>query len=477
MSTASYQSALSSRYASQKMLRIFSADNKYQIWRRLWLALAEAQQTLGLKISEEQIKELRENLEHIDYKKVAFYEKEFRHDVMAHIHAFGDLCPKAKSIIHLGATSCYVTDNGDLIQYREALEEIRSKLTQVIRNFTHIARKYEGLPCLAYTHFQPAQPTTLGKRICLWLQNFAYDYAALNRLIEEMPFLGIKGATGTQASLLALFHNNPKTVESCDLKIAKTFHFKNLLRISGQTYPRKIDLQITQVLTQIAVSASKFGSDLRLLSHLGECEESSLSSQIGSSAMPYKKNPIYSERICSLARFLKNLSHNAEDTASQQWLERSLDDSANKRLALPECFLTADAILKLLLHLSSELTVSESVIQRNLQRELPFLATENILMALVKKGGNRQELHEKLRVHSNYVRKEMKENGAPNNLIERILNDSSCTLTKNEINELLDIKKFTGRAEEQVRLFLESDIQDILKNHESSSSSSEELSL
>ncbi len=477
MSTESYQSPLSSRYASQKMLRIFSADHKYRIWRRLWLALAEAQKTLGLEISEEQIQELRENLDQIDYKKVAFYEKEFRHDVMAHIHAFGDVCPQSKSILHLGATSCYVTDNGDLIQYREALQEVQKKLTQVISNFAHIARKYEGLPCLAYTHFQPAQPTTAGKRICLWLQNFAYDYAALDRLIKEIPFLGIKGATGTQASLLALFHNNPKTVESCDLKIANAFHFKNLLRISGQTYPRKIDLQITQVLTQIAVSASKFGSDLRLLSHLGEFEEPSLASQIGSSAMPYKKNPIYSERICALARFLKNLSHNTEDTASHQWLERSLDDSANKRLVLPECFLAADAILKLLLHLSSELVVNETVIERNLQRELPFLATENILMALVKKGGNRQEVHEKLRVHSNYVRKEMKEKGIPNNLIERILNDSTCTLSKDELKELLDIKKFTGRAEEQVHLFLEDEIHAILKNHESTSTTSEELSL
>lgn len=477
MSSNLFESPLSSRYAGKRMLELFSSDHKYKLWRQLWLALAEAQKDLGLDISECQIKELKSHLNDLNYKKVAAYEKKFRHDVMAHIHAYGDQCPKAKSILHLGATSCYVTDNGDLIQYREALQELLPKLTLILQNFSQLADQYKDLPCLGYTHFQSAQPTTIGKRICLWLQNFLMDAKSLKECIATLPFLGIKGATGTQASLLALFQNDPMLVKKCDQKIAAHFNFKHLLTISGQTYPRKIDTQITHLLSQISISANKFATDLRLLSHTGEIEEPTVENQIGSSAMPYKKNPIYAERICSLSRFIKNLAHNTEDTAAHQWLERSLDDSANRRMVLPECFLACDALLKIILSLSSNLVINKSRINQHLKKELPFLATENILMAGVQKGVSRQKLHETLRVHSNEVRNKLNKDNSDNDLFKKLAEDSSFPLSEKELKETLNIKNFTGLAHLQVDEFLKKEVTPFITSTPFKESVQEELNL
>jgi adenylosuccinate lyase len=409
MSHYEYQSPLNSRYASREMLHIFSSDYKYILWRKLWVELARAQKDLGLKITSDQISQMERHLHEIDYTAVSRYEEELRHDVMAHIHAFGDQCPSAKPIIHLGATSCFVTDNGDLIQLREALQIIGAKLLVLLQNFSNLALKYRDTPCLGYTHFQPAQPTTFGKRVCLWAQDFWSDATDLVQVIENLPFLGIKGATGTQASLLSLFKNDIKAVEECDQKISNSFGFKKLLRISGQTYPRKIDVHIGHFLTQLSLSAYKFANDLRLLCHTGEVEEPTLKKQVGSSAMPYKRNPIYSERVCSLARFVKNTVHNLEDTAAHQWLERSLDDSANRRIALPECFLATDALLKICIHLSDGMVINKIKIQHLLNKELPFLATENLLMNAVQKGKDRQEIHELIRHYASEVKMNLME--------------------------------------------------------------------
>lgn len=477
MSHHEYQSPLNSRYASQEMLHTFSADYKYILWRKLWIELARAQKDLGLKITFDQISQMEQHLEKIDYAAVSRYEEELRHDVMAHIHAFGDLCPSAKPIIHLGATSCYVTDNGDLIQLREGLQIIGSKLMVLLKNLSELARRYRDTPCLGYTHFQPAQPTTFGKRVCLWAQDFWSDATDLVEVIENLPFLGIKGATGTQASLLSLFRNDGKAVEQCDQHIANAFGFKKLLRISGQTYPRKIDVHIGHFLTQLSLSAYKFANDLRLLCHTGEVEEPTLNNQVGSSAMPYKRNPIYSERICSLSRFVKNSVHNLEDTAAHQWLERSLDDSANRRITLPECFLASDALLKICIHLSEGMVINEQKINALLNKELPFLATENLLMNAVKKGSDRQKIHELIRHYAFEVKNNLRNNPDENDLIEKLLQDGSFPLSREEVKDILNIKEFTGLAGKQVTDFLQHQLEPFIKNHTFSTYHPEKLIL
>ncbi len=468
MSEFTYQSPLQIRYAGSTMQKLFSPKSKYEIWRKLWLALAEAQKSLGLPISEEQIQELKTHVSSIDFEAARQYELKFRHDVMAHIHAYGDQCPAAKSIIHLGATSCFVTDNGDLIQFRTGLQYLSAKLIQLIRNLSRFAKKTKDIPCLGFTHFQPAQPTTVGKRITLWLQDFLFDYQALQGLIRQLPFLGLKGATGTQASLLALFGYNHHKVESCDRSLAHKFGFEKLLIISGQTYPRKWDTRISDVLKGIAVSAQKLATDLRLLSHLREMEEPRTADQIGSSAMPYKQNPVLSERICSLSRFLIHLSANSDQTAAAQWLERSLDDSANRRISLPESFLTCDALFNLLLHISSNFHLNRAVIHYNLQKELPFLATENILMHISGKGGDRQFIHEILRQHASFARKRMLEEGKENDLLDRIIHDPRLAVSQEEMNEILNISQLIGRSKEQVESFLQKEIEPLLRENKES---------
>ena len=397
MTHETYQSPLTGRYASPEMQRLFSAQFKHSTWRRLWVALAEAQQALGLPISTLQIQELASRIDSIDFEAAAHYERQLKHDVMAHIHAYADQCPSARSIIHLGATSCYVTDNTDLIQIRKGMHILQTKLRQVISQLADFAKRYAHLPCLGYTHFQPAQLTTVGKRACLWTQDLLMDMQELTHKIAQLRFLGVKGTTGTQASFLALFNQDHSKVAQLDKLVADKMGFSNLFLISGQTYTRKQDMAVLDALAGVGASSHKLCTDLRLLAHLGEIEEPFGKTQVGSSAMPYKRNPILSERICSLARFLISLSENPAYTAATQWLERSLDDSANRRICIPEAFLTCDAILMLLLEITENLQVYPKVISNHVQNELPFLATENILMAAVKKGGDRQALHEKLR--------------------------------------------------------------------------------
>ncbi len=466
MEQQSYISPLVNRYAGQSMLYLFSPQYKYSTWRKLWIALATSQRNTGLKISNEQIQELENHIEDIDFDLVRKYEKELRHEVMAHIHAYGDLCPLARPIIHLGATSCYVTDNGNLIQFKEALILIQAKLIQVIRYLVHFIRKYARQPCLAYTHFQPAQPTTLGKRACMWLQDFLMDLNDLNQRIESLPFLGVKGTTGTQAAFLSLFENNHAKVKNLDREVAKAFNFSKLLRISGQTYPRKIDVQILELLSGISVSAHKFSTDFRLMAHLNEMDESAEDKQIGSSAMPYKNNPIRTERICSLGRFIISLSENPKYTAANQWFERTLDDSANQRLCMSESFLATDSILNLLMRVISDVSVYPGVIERHLSKELPFIATENILMAAVKKGGDRQLIHERLRQHARNAQRRIKESDRGNDLLERIINDASISISKKELENLLNIDNFIGRAPQQVEEFLQDEVRPILEKYE-----------
>jgi adenylosuccinate lyase len=448
-----YTSPFTERYASQEMKTLFSPQFKYSTWRRLWVALAQAEQSLGLPIDDQQIEEMEAHTEDIDWQKVADYEKKFEHDVVAHLHAYGDLCPRARPIIHLGATSCYVTDNTDLIQIREGLQLILSKLASVIQGFSLFARRYAALPCLGFTHFQAAQPTTIGKRACLWIQDLLMDFHDLENRLRSLRFLGAKGTTGTQASFKALL-NGGSNVEKLDHLIAEKMGFTRLFLISGQTYTRKQDSQILNALAGIAISAHKIGTDLRLLAHLKEIEEPFGESQVGSSAMPYKRNPILSERICSLARYLIALTENTSYTAATQWLERSLDDSANRRLCIPEAFLCCDAILEVLLKLSSSLVVHETIIARHLAEELPFIATENILMECVKRGGDRQDLHSKIRVHSHAANQQMKEKGLANDLLERIAADEVFGMTLSDLEGLADINDFIGRAPEQVEEFL-----------------------
>jgi len=449
-----YENPLCKRYASVQMQNIFSDDNKFSTWRKLWIALAESQKELGLDISAEQIDEMKAHITDINYETAAKIEAETRHDVMAHIRAFGEQCPKAKPIIHLGATSCYVGDNTDIIQQRLALLQIKKLLVNTIAKLFDFADKYKSLPCLAFTHFQSAQPTTVGKRATLWIQDLLSDLEHLEFTLNGLKLLGCKGTTGTGASFLSLFEGDHEKVKKLEQKIAEKMGFDKTYAVSGQTYSRKVDYYTLSVLSGIAQSAYKFSNDIRLLSHLKEVDEPFEDTQVGSSAMAYKRNPMRSERIASLARYVTVDVLNPALTASAQWLERTLDDSANRRISIPEAFLATDAILSLYINITSGLNVYPKVIEKHLNEELPFMATENILMYCVKKGGDRQALHERIRLHSVEAAKKIKLDGGDNDLIARILADSTFGITEKELNNLLSAEKFTGRAKEQTQEFL-----------------------
>ena len=449
-----YISPLSTRYASEQMQYLFSADMKFSTWRRLWVALAEAEQQLGLAITDEQISEMKAHIHDIDYERAAFHEKEVRHDVMAHVLTFGECCPKAKPIIHLGATSCYVGDNTDLIIMHRALQLVAGKIASVIRNLSAFADKYKALPCLAFTHFQPAQPTTVGKRACLWINDLLLDLQDIEFTLQNARLLGSKGTTGTQASFLELFDGDYEKIKQLDGIIAEKMGFAACYPVSGQTYSRKVDSRCLNLLSGVAQSAAKFATDLRLLQHLKECEEPFEKKQIGSSAMAYKRNPMRSERICSLARYVTADALNPAITASTQWLERTLDDSANKRISVAEAFLSTDAILNLYINISEGLVVYPKMAEKHLRAELPFMATENILMDAVKRGGDRQELHEKIRQHSQASARAVKEEGADCDLLTRIAADPAFGVTMAELEEMMKPENFVGCAPMQTEAFL-----------------------
>ncbi|MDD3205928.1 MAG: adenylosuccinate lyase [Lachnospiraceae bacterium] len=465
MSTDRYQSPLSERYASKEMQYIFSTDMKFRTWRRLWIALAETEKELGLHITQEQIDELIANKDDINYDVAKKREKEVRHDVMSHVYAYGVQCPKAKGIIHLGATSCYVGDNTDIIVMTEALRLVKKKLVNVIAELSKFAEEYKALPTLAFTHFQPAQPTTVGKRATLWTQEFLLDLEDLNYVLANMKLLGSKGTTGTQASFLELFDGNQETIDKIDPMIAAKMGFAECFAVSGQTYSRKVDTRVANVLAGIAASAHKMSNDIRLLQHLKEVEEPFEKSQIGSSAMAYKRNPMRSERIASLSRFVMVDALNPAITSATQWFERTLDDSANKRLSIPEGFLAIDGILDLCLNVVDGLVVYPKVIEKRLRSELPFMATENIMMDAVKAGGDRQELHEKIRELSMEAGKNVKVNGLDNNLLDLIAEDPAFNLTREELQKTMDPAKYTGRAEVQVDAFLKKVIAPVLEEN------------
>ena len=459
----SYVSPLCERYSSDTMKHIFSADFKFTTWRKLWIALAEAEKELGIAITDEQIAEMRAHVSDIDYDYAAEREKEVRHDVMAHVLTFGKACPKAKPIIHLGATSCYVGDNTDIIQMKEGLLQVRSLLLQVMSAVADFAMKNRTLATLAYTHYQPAQPTTVGKRASLWLHDLVLDFNDLEYRLGSLKLLGCKGTTGTAASFLELFGGDHEKVKKLDALIAEKCGFEATYPVSGQTYSRKVDYNILSLLCSIAQSATKFSNDIRLLSNLKEVEEPFESKQIGSSAMAYKRNPMRSERMASLARYVITDSLNPAFTAATQWFERTLDDSANKRISVPEAFLAVDAILSLYLNIISGLKLYPKIIERNLNRELPFMATENILMYCVKeKGGDRQELHEAIRRHSVAAAAVVKEEGGENDLLERILADPAFKLTRKELDSIMDVRQFVGRSAEQTEEFVEGVVRPLL---------------
>ena len=449
-----YENPLTTRYASPEMQYIFSEDYKFTTWRKLWIALAQSQKELGLDITDEQITEMQTNVSDINYEVARKREKEIRHDVMSHIYAYGLQCPLAKPIIHLGATSCYVGDNTDMIQQRQALQLIRRMLIEAMYKVSQFAKRYASLPCLAFTHFQAAQPTTVGKRATLWLQDLCFDLEQLDFVLNNLKFPGCKGTTGTGASFLTLFNGDHQKVKELEKLIATKMNFTSIYPISGQTYSRKIDDFILHVLSGIAQSAAKFSNDIRLLSHLKEVEEPYEQEQVGSSAMAYKRNPMRSERIASLARYAILAAQNPALTASTQWFERTLDDSANRRICLPETFLAIDAILQLYINISDGLIVHPYVIARHLNEELPFMATENILMHSVKLGGDRQLLHEQIRKHSVAAGVVVKDEGKDNDLVERILADPTFAISLDELNELMQPEKFIGRAKEQTNEFL-----------------------
>ena len=457
-----YVSPLSERYASKEMQYIFSPDMKFRTWRRLWIALAETEKELGLDITQEQIDEMKAHVDDINYDVAKEREKVVRHDVMSHVYAFGVQCPKAKPIIHLGATSCYVGDNTDIIIMTEALKLVKKKLVNVIAELAKFADEYKALPTLAFTHFQPAQPTTVGKRASLWLQELMLDYEDICYVLDGMKLLGSKGTTGTQASFLELFDGDHETIDKIDPMIAEKMGFKACYPVSGQTYSRKVDTRVVNVLAGIAASAYKFSNDIRLLQHLKEIEEPFEKSQIGSSAMAYKRNPMRSERIGSLSRYVMVDALNPAITSATQWFERTLDDSANKRLSVPEAFLAIDGILDLYLNVVDGLVVYPKVIEKHLMSELPFMATENIMMDAVKAGGDRQELHEKIRTLSMEAGKHVKVEGKENNLLELIAADPSFNLTLDELKKTMDPSKYTGRAKEQVEAFLKNVVQPVL---------------
>jgi adenylosuccinate lyase len=447
------------------MQYIFSADKKFTTWRRLWVALARAEMKLGLPVTEEQVAELEANVDNIDYETAAKREKEVRHDVMAHVYTYGLACPKAKGIIHLGATSCYVGDNTDIIIMRDAMKVVRRKLINVIAQLSDFALKYKDMPALAYTHLQPAQLTTVGKRATLWINELLMDLEELDFRLENLKLLGSKGTTGTQASFMELFEGDSSKVKKLEQMIAEEMGFDGVVPVSGQTYSRKIDSQIVSTLGGIAQSASKFSNDLRILQNFKEIEEPFEEHQIGSSAMPYKRNPMRCERITALARYVMIDTLNPAFTAGTQWFERTLDDSANKRISVAEAFLGTDAILNLLLNVTNGLVVHEKIIRARIMNELPFMATENIMMSAVKKGGDRQELHERIRVHSIAAGKRIKDEGLDNDLCERILADPMFMITREEMDAIMKPENFTGRSSEQVEEFIKDCVNPILEKN------------
>lgn len=467
MNKAIYESPLSSRYASDQMQYIFSPDKKFSTWRRLWVALARAEMELGLPITQEQVDELSAHITDIDYDLAAKKEKELRHDVMAHIHAYGAQCPKAMPIIHLGATSCYVGDNTDIIIMREGLELIGDKLVRVLNALAKFSDKYKSLPTLGFTHFQAAQLVTVGKRATLWMNELLQDLDEVEYRISTLKLLGCKGTTGTQASFLELFEGDHEKCKELDRRIAREMGFEGTVPVSGQTYSRKVDAAVLATLSGIAQSACKFATDVRLLCHMKEVEEPFEANQIGSSAMPYKRNPMRCERICSLARYVIADAANPAYTAATQWFERTLDDSANKRISVPEAFLAVDAILNIYENVASGLVVHEKVIEKHILEELPFMASENIMMDAVKRGGDRQQLHERIRVHSLEAGRNVKEFGLTNNLIDLLAADPLFGLSREELSAHMEPSRYIGRCSEQVTDFLTEYVQPILESHQS----------
>ena len=461
--TNSYESPFCTRYASEEMQYIFSADKKFTTWRRLWVALARAEMKLGLPVTEAQVKQLEENIDNIDYDMAAAREKEVRHDVMAHVYTYGQACPDAKGIIHLGATSCYVGDNTDVIIMRDALQVIRRKLINVIAQLSDFAMKYKDMPALAYTHLQPAQLTTVGKRATLWTNELLMDLKEIERRISDLQLLGSKGTTGTQASFMELFEGNTDKIKQLEKMIAEEMGFESCVPVSGQTYSRKVDSFVVNALAGIAQSCSKFSNDMRILQSFKEMEEPFEKSQIGSSAMAYKRNPMRSERITSLSRYLMVDVLNPAFTAGTQWFERTLDDSANKRISVAEAFLAADAILNIMINVTSGMVVYPKIVRKRVMAELPFMATENIMMDAVKKGGDRQALHEKIRQYSMEAGKKVKEEGLENDLCERILADPMFMITKEEMDAIMAPENFTGRSAQQVEEFVSELVQPILE--------------
>ena len=465
MNTDRYVSPLSERYASKEMQYIFSPDMKFRTWRKLWIALAETERELGLNITQEQIDEMKAHADDINYDVAKERERQVRHDVMSHVYAFGVQCPKAKGIIHLGATSCYVGDNTDIIVMTEALKLVRKKLVNVIAELSKFAAQYKDQPTLAFTHFQPAQPTTVGKRATLWTQEFLMDLEDLEYVLSTMKLLGSKGTTGTQASFLELFDGDQETIDKIDPMIAEKMGFRSCYPVSGQTYSRKVDTRVLNILAGIAASAHKMSNDIRLLQHLKEVEEPFEKSQIGSSAMAYKRNPMRSERIASLSRYVMIDALNPAITSATQWFERTLDDSANKRLSVPEGFLAIDGILDLCLNVVDGLVVYPKVIEKRLMSELPCMATENIMMDAVKAGGDRQELHERIRELSMEAGKNVKVEGKDNNLLELIAADPAFNLTLEDLQKSMDPSRYTGRAKEQTEAFIANVVQPVLDAH------------
>lgn len=463
MNTTKYESPFSGRYASAEMQYLFSAQKKFSTWRRLWLSLAKAEKALGLDISDEQLSEMSAHLDDIDFAKAAEYEKKLRHDVMAHIHTFGEQCPKARPIIHLGATSCYVGDNTDMIIMRDALGIVREKLCAVMSNLRDFAMQYKDMPTLAYTHLQPAQLTTVGKRATLWLYELKLDLEDLDYVRASLALLGQKGTTGTQASFCELFDGDTSKADELEKMIAADFGFDRVVPVSGQTYTRKFDSRVINVLSGIAQSAYKFANDIRLLQSFKEIEEPFEKNQVGSSAMPYKRNPMRCERICALARYIISDAINPAVTSSTQWFERTLDDSANRRISIAEAFLAADAVLNVYINVTSGLVVYPKVIEKRVKAELPFIASENIMMDLVRRGADRQEVHEKIRQHSIAAGARVKD-GLDNDFTDRIASDPSFNITKEQLEALLIPSRYTGRAPEQTERFINNEIDPILEN-------------
>lgn len=463
MSHDVYENPLIKRYASKPMAELWSEQRKHSTWRRLWVALAEAERELGIDISESQISDLRSATDDIDFTLAAKYEKELRHDVMAHVHTYGDRCPSARGIIHLGATSCYVTDNTDLILMREALQLVQAKLVAVIDELAKFAAKNRDLPCLGFTHLQPAQPTTVGKRATLWCYDLVLDLAEIEHRLAALKCRGVKGTTGTQASFMTLFNGDHAKIEELDRRVSAKMGFDAAYAVTGQTYSRKVDAQVLDVLSGIGQSAHKAGTDIRILQSRKEIEEPFEKQQIGSSAMAYKRNPMRSERMCSLARFAMSLPANLAQTVATQWLERTLDDSANRRLVLPQAFLAIDAVLILYRNVVDGMVVYPKVIAKNLGEELPFMATEEILMAGVQSGGDRQELHERIRVHSQAAAQQVKEHGRANDLLDRLKTDSAFASV--DLGNALDARRFVGRAPEQVDAFIANIVEPIRKRY------------